>query len=183
MKNTKDLEKRCYTFSHFMLSPMAKGIQTLHSTVEIFNKYVPNPSQKDKLDLIDLEKEEAYKILFDWSRNHKTVISLNAGVSEDLDNLNDILQDPENFYPWSDFCEDVYSLKGIKTAISIVLTEKIYTTAALFRTGNFKWEPELGRAICLYTSKTDFEILESYGRFSTFEMDLINTLNNYRLAN
>ena len=106
-------EKRCYTFSHFMLSPMAKGIQTLHSTVELFNKYVPNPANDDCVTVIEKESEVAYSILWDWSLNHKTVISLNPGVSGDLDDLNYFLQDPENFYPWADFREDEYSLKNV----------------------------------------------------------------------
>jgi hypothetical protein len=60
-----------------MLSPMAKGIQTLHSTVEMFNKYQNESAQK--------------RMLFEWSQYHKTVISLNAGASGDLDGLFDFL--------------------------------------------------------------------------------------------
>jgi hypothetical protein len=176
----ENLEKRCYVFSHFMLSPMAKGIQTLHSTVELFNKYTPNMSNDNCVD--DLQ----YDILFDWSINHKTVISLNAGVSGDLDDLMYVLQDPDNQYPWADFCEDEYSLKGVRTAASIVLTEKIYETAALFRTRNFEWDYNLGRVICLDVSKVDVDMLEkveNYGRFSAFEMNFISIINQYRLAN
>jgi len=176
----KNLEKRLYCFSHFMLSPMAKGIQTLHSTVELFNKYVPNPGNNDCVD--DLQ----YDILYDWSLNHKTVISLNPGVSGDMDELVYFLQDSENFYPWADFHEDEYSLKGVRTAVSIVLSEKIYETSSLFRTNNFKWDYNLGRLVCLDTSKVDIELLEkieSYGRFNSFEMELVQILGKYRLAN
>ncbi len=172
-------EKRCYTFSHFMLSPMAKGIQTLHSTVELFNKYVPNKSNDDCVD------DGPFDLLFDWSLNHKTVISLNPGVSGDLEELIYFLQDPENFYPWSTFEEDEYSLKGLTTAVSIILPEKIYNTASAFRTRNFQWEVNLGRLICLDAEKTDLEtleLLESYGRYNSFEMELVQALGQYRLA-
>jgi len=181
----KNLEKRCYTFSHFMLSPMAKGIQTLHSTVELFNKYGISPETKNELNLYNKENEIQYKLLTDWSLNHKTVISLNAGVSGDLDDLIYVLQDPDNQYPWADFFEDEYSLKGVRTAASIILTEKIYETAALFRTRNFEWDYNLGRAVCLDTSKANIDMLEkleNYGRFTTFEMNFILILNQYRLA-
>jgi len=184
MENT---EKRLYTFSHFMLSPMAKGIQTLHSTVELFNKYVPNPENNDEVTVTDDEEKDANSILWDWSNNHKTVISLNAGVSENLDELVYFLQDPENFYPWADFHEDEYSLKGVRTAVSIVLPEKIYETAALFRKGYYSFDPDnFGLIVCENTSLMkleDLEKLQGYGRFNAFEIDLIDTLNMYRLAN
>jgi len=180
------LEKRLYTFSHFMLSPMAKGIQTLHSTVELFNKYLPNPGNDDCVTVKENENEDAYNILWDWSLNHKTVISLNPGVSGDLDELHYFLQDPENFYPWSEFHEDEYSLKGVMTSISIVLPEKIYETASLFRTKNFEWDYNLGRLVCLDASKVDIELLEkieSYGRYNSFEQELVQIIGQFRLAN
>jgi len=183
----KNQEKRCYTFSHFMLSPMAKGIQTLHSTVEMFNKYLPNPGNDDCVTVKENENEDAYNILWDWSLNHKTVISLNPGVSGDLDELHYFLQDPENFYPWAEFHEDEYSLKGVMTAISIVLPEKIYETASLFRRGYYYFDPDnFGLIVCENTSLAkieDLEKLQSYGRFNSFEMELVQALGQYRLAN
>ena len=179
------MEKRLYAFSHFMLSPMAKGIQTLHSTVELFNKYVPNPSNDDYVSVIEEESEDAYSILWDWSLNHKTVISLNGGISEDLDNLHYLLEDIENFYPWAPFYEDKQSLKGLMTSISLVLPEKIYNTASYFKSGNFYFDISLGKLFCSDFKKTtqlDLEIIESYGRFSNFEIKLIETISMYKLA-
>jgi len=151
----KNQEKRCYTFSHFMLSPMAKGIQTLHSTVELFNKYLPNPSNDNTVNVQEDSNKDAYSILWDWSLNHKTVISLNPGVSGDLDDLYYFLQDPENFYPWADFHEDEYSLKGVRTAISIVLPEKIYETVNILKKGyEFDYE-NMGYVVSLNTSSID----------------------------
>ena len=93
MINTENSEKRLYTFPHFILSPLAKGIQTTHSTVELFNKYVPNPSNDDCVSVIEKESEDAYSILWDWSLNYKTEIMLNPGVSGDLEELLYLLQD------------------------------------------------------------------------------------------
>lgn len=183
---TENTEKRLYCFPHFMLSPLAKGIQTTHSTVELFNKYVPHKGNNYEVPSEDDVERDPFEILFDWSLNHKTEIMLNPGVSENLDELLYFLQDPENFYPWAEFHEDEYSLKGVMTAISIVLPEKIYTTASIFRTRNFNWDIPLGRLVCLDTAKTDIETLEllqSYGKFSDFEMELVQRLTQYRLAN
>jgi hypothetical protein len=168
-----------------MLSPMAKGIQTLHSTVEMYNRFSLLP--EDSLGIVHLKsKQPQYKILNDWALNHKTVISLNAGVSDNLDGLCFFLESQDNFYPWADFHEDEYSLKGVRTAVSLVLTEKIYETARLFRTRNFEWDFELGRVRVLNSEKldvADFQKIEEYGRFNFFEMELVLELNNYRLAN
>lgn len=182
------MEKRLYTFPHFMLSAMAKGIQTTHSTVELFNKYVPHKGNDYTVDSNDNEVKDQFEILFDWSLNHKTEIMLNPGVSDNLDELLYKFQAPENFYPWAEFHEDESSLKGIMTAISIVLTEKIYNTSAIVRNskGNFTQDINTGRYVCIDTSKIDFgtlEILTSYGRFSSFEMELVEIIGQYRLAN
>jgi len=182
------LEKRLYTFPHFMLSPLAKGIQTTHSTVEMFVKYTPHNGNNNEVSVNDNEDEDAFTILYDWADNHKTEIMLNPGVSGDLENLLYLLQDPTNFYPWTEFHEDEYSLKGVMTAISIVLTEKIYNTAAIIRKakGAFAQDINTGRYVCIDTEKTDFEtleIIESYGKFSSFEMELVTVLGQYRLAN
>jgi len=179
-------EKRLYTFPHFILSPLAKGIQSTHSTVELFNKYVPHKGNDYEVKSNDDIEKDQFEILFDWSLNHKTEIMLNPGVSENLDELKYLLEDPENFYPWAEFHEDEFSLKGIMTSISIILTEKIYTTASLFRTRNFIFdEDNYGLIKCLDTSKIDqknLELLNNYGRFNFFEMEMVQVLTKYRLA-
>jgi len=185
---TKNLEKRLYTFPHFMLSPLAKGIQTTHSTVEMFNKYVPHKENNYEVRIQDDLEKDPFEILFDWSNNHKTEIMLNPGVSGNLEDLKYVLEDPENFYPWAVFYEDEYSLKGIMTAISIVLTEKIYYSADIIKRNKdiFGINVNTRRIYCTDTSKTDLdtlEQLESYGIFNPFEYELVQRLGSYRLAN
>jgi hypothetical protein len=160
-----------------MLSPMAKGIQTLHSTVELFNKYVPNPSNNDAVT------SDTYDILFDWSLNHKTCISLNAGTSPDLEQLADFFEDSRNLYPWASFNEDE-SLGNLMTAISIVLPEKIYEAASKTKNsrkaffnqeGYLVYEDNIGGTIFL-------EILTQYGKYTDYEQILTIALNDFRLA-
>jgi len=189
MQNTQSIqnsEKRLYTFPHFMLSQLAKGIQTTHSTVGLFNKYVPHKGNNYEVTSEDDIEKDPFEMLFDWSLNYKTEIMLNPGVSGDLEELLLLLQDEENFYPWAEFHEDEYSLKGIMTAISIIIPEKIYNMASYIRTKYFVFDLDnLGLVKCLDTSKTDIEtlqLIESYGRFNDFEMELVRRLSYYRLA-
>ena len=185
MINTENSEKRLYTFTHNWLKPLNQGIQTTHSTVELFNKYVPNLSD-NCVSAMEKVSKVAYSILWDWSLNYKTEIMLNPGVSGDLEELLFLLQDKENFYPWAEFYEDDYSLKGVMTAISLVIPEKIYNTSSYIRTKNFIFDKDnFGLVKCLDTSKTDIEtlqLIESYGRFSNFEMELVTRLGYYKLA-
>jgi len=179
-------EKRLYTFPHFMLSPLAKGIQSTHSTVELFNKYVPHKGNNYEVKSNDDSEKDTFEVLFDWSINHKTEIMLNPGTSQGLEELEYLMQVPENFYPWAAFYEDEESLKGIMTSISIVLTEKIYNTASLFRTGNFNFNlNNYGRVLCKDESKCDTKdliLLYNYGRFNSFEMEMVEILSTFRLA-
>jgi hypothetical protein len=156
---------------------MAKGIQTLHSTVELFNKYVPNPSNDDAV------KSDTYDILFDWSLNHKTCISLNAGTSPDLEQLSDFFKDLRNQYPWASFHEDE-SLGKLMTAISIILPEKIYEAASKSRLNKKSFFSEEGYLVYSENvSGTEYlEILTEYGKYSNYEQILVTLLNDFRLA-
>lgn len=176
-------EMRLYTFSHYMLSPMAKGIQTLHSTVELFNKYTPNPYNNNEVDVNNDLTKDAYTQLYDWSTKHKTVISLDGGRTGDMNELIDFLDVKDNFYGWTEFREDEYSLGGLVTGISIVLPEKIYNTAKIMKSPYWDWDVD-GKPThqVEHVYAEDIEIIESYGVFSTFERHLIDRLGHYRLA-
>ena len=151
-----------------MLSSMVKGIPSLYSTVELFNKYQENTSQRETL--------------YNWSKHYKTTILLNGGVSSDLETLVEEFSERDNFYPWSYFREDE-SLGNLITAVSIVLPEKIYVTSQLFKTNNFEFD---GMYIkCKDTSKVqeeDLELLVRYKSFNDFEQNLVYNLSKYRLA-
>ena len=173
MQDTNEL--RLYTFTHFMLSPMAKGIQATHSTVELFNKYIPLT-------------ESHSEVLYDWSKNWKTIISLNGGITPDLMELIEFLEYGNCPYPWAYFNEDE-SLGELVTSISIVLPEKIYNTSFLIRTKQviFERESYLNYDYDEAISGNDYINLKDtclrYGAFTEFEVSLVEKLNTYRLAN
>jgi hypothetical protein len=160
-----------------MLSPMAKGIQALHSTVELFNNYVPNPSNDDTVNT------EPYDMLYDWSLNHKTCISLNAGTSPDLEELSFFLATKYNPYPWSTFSEDE-SLGKLMTSISIVLPEKIYACSEIFRKYRDAFFSEDGYIVHNeIISGLQYRItITKYGEYTPYEQALSQKMNEYRLA-
>ncbi len=184
-------EKRLYTFSHMLLSDTAKGIQNLHSVVELFNKYIPNPSNDDCVSVNEDRNKDANSILWDWSINHKTCIALNGRFSNDLILLEDFLKDGLNYLPWASFKEDQETLEGILTSISIIMPEKIYKTASDLRgkvisisCGEVQvldWE-DYNESFNLQEYHDIQEKYNSYGKFSEFELELINRLMNYRLV-
>ena len=53
--------------------------------------------------------------------------------------------------------EDEYSLKGLMTAISVVLPEKIFFTANAFRKGNYQWDESQGNLRVHNIEKLDLE--------------------------
>jgi hypothetical protein len=93
----------------------------------------------------------------------------------------------ENEFPWCQFNEDEYSLKGVMTAISIVLPEKIYTTASIMRTNkDIEFSKFLDGTNKLAYNESDSDIIDTlkvFGTFADFEVELIKLLNVYRLAN
>jgi len=173
---------RLYTWTHFMLSPMAKGIQATHATVELFNKY-------KEIDLYDIARSTGENppkylvtqaklgdILFDWSNYHKTMISLDGGVSPDLDELVKYFENIDLGLPWAYFKEDE-SLGELVTAVAIVVPESIYETAEALRKGEIVWDDEV----------SIFKSVELNGEVPTKHMnrnsvDFAHKLMNYRMA-
>lgn len=90
------------------------GVQSQHTTAEMFIKYLPYD--------IDVETD----ILYDWATNHKTTIVLNGGMSGALQEIVDLFDSEENTYPWATFSETEYALNGALTNVGIILPEKIY---------------------------------------------------------
>lgn len=163
---------RLYTFTHFMLSPMAKGIQATHSTVELYNKYMEHTTYSQ------------LGMLVDWAKNHKTIISLSAGNSPELIDLSIFLSTIQNTYPWASFQEDE-SLCNLTTSISLVLPEKIYVTAELLRNKIISYNEEYAGFDILVPDREYFEIkeiLEGFASFNSYDYELIQKLNTYRMA-
>ena len=152
---------RLYTFNHYMLSDIQKGIQSGHATVELFAKYKEN------------------EMLYDWAENHKTHIALNGGNSVDLEELKTFLLGSNIKYPWAVFNEDE-SLGNLLTSISIILPEKIYECARLLRQKAITWNENL-----LIPEDWNLEASEFASRYIYFrdeEKEIVELIKNSRLA-
>lgn len=111
---------RCYTFSINYLSSIQQGIQGAHAIAELFLKY-PQPN------------DTVGKYLYEWAKDHKTIICLNAGDFSQLSALHKCFVNYCYSYPWAAFNESEKALNGIMTSVAIVVPEYFY---------NPKTEPE-----------------------------------------
>lgn len=120
---------RAYFFGNMYLSSIQQGIQAAHVTAELFMK--PH-------------SEDGNIYLLDWANNHKTMILLNAGYSEEIRRLIEFFDTADNPYPWASFNEGDDALDGALTCVGIVLPEKIYKLSAYLRqapiVGTAEWE-------------------------------------------
>ena len=157
---------RCYHFGNYYLSSIQQGIQAAHAQMELFVKYKEN--------IVPNYTSVQQEFLFDWAKNHKTMVCLNGGNNKDLLEIKELLtfNNDNCTYPWSYFCEDEDSLGAVITNVSIVLPEKIYETAAKIRNREF--------------ILTDLKVLDMCGNviveLTEFEVKLIETLNKCQLA-
>lgn len=107
---------RIYHFENFYIQGIHAGIQSYHSGVEMFVKY-------------ENDDNPTVKMLYDWARNHKTVIVLNGGMAKDLIALETMLTEANMVFPWASFREDVDAINGSITNVGIVLPDYIYEPA------------------------------------------------------
>jgi len=168
---------RCYHFGNYYLSSIQQGIQAAHCQMELFNKY-------QQIDLYDyarsvgntppehiVRRANLAEQLFDWSKNHKTMVCLNGGNNKNLVEIKELFA-MNDLYPWSYFCEDEDSLGLIITNVAIVLPEEIYETAAKIRNRELVFDGNI------VIDKSDLY----YGELTEFEVKLIETLNKCQLA-
>lgn len=113
---------RLYCFNNMYLSGAQSGIQSLHTTAELFVKYLPF-------------EHKCSDVLYDWANNHKTVIVLNGGMSKDLQELKRFLSanstTKENHFPWAYFNESEEALSCALTNVGIVVPERVYSTISI----------------------------------------------------
>ena len=116
-------ELRCYTFTHFMLSPIQQGIQSGHASMELVNKY-----------MVEQGWQNGYaEQVAEWIKDHKTIVCLNGGNSAGLKDLHEFLGVGLNLFPFVPFYEDEESMEGILTSIATVLPARIFDTSQLIR--------------------------------------------------
>lgn len=164
---------RFYSFINFYLSSIQQGIQTFHLCHEMFNKYgILEPSSH----MPDLDKSE---FLWEWSKDHKTLITLNGGNCKQMWELWEFISDNKNPYPYVKFHEDADSLNNTFTGIGIILPEKIYDSAAAIRKGKayFDRDGEL-----VESNPFNDAVIYSGQTFTDFEKELTLRLKDYALA-
>lgn len=125
-------EFRLYTFVNFYLSSIQQGIQSAHVTHSLFVKY---PIEAG----CDLEGRLGSSILWDWAKNHKTMIVLNGGAGPDIrdayEALTHLQVDLEGeILPFECFFEDE-SLDCMMTSFGIVVP-RCYYDAKLIKNEN-----------------------------------------------
>lgn len=127
------MELRLYTFVNVYLSSIQAGIQSAHLVHDMFVKYKENGSNT----------KSDHAALWDWAKNHKTLIVLNGGPNEYIRTrwlqfqreLSTVETYINHGLPWGSFNEDEFSLGGVMTCVGVVLPECIFN-AVDYRTAS-----------------------------------------------
>ena len=157
---------RAYFFGNMYLSSIQQGIQAAHVVHELFLKYPGEGTfQTDK-------------ILWEWAENHKTMVLLNAGYSEEIRYLVDFFNHRDNPYPHASFNESNEALDGALTCVGVVLPEQIYYGAKQIREDGVDAESQI-----MHTGKVKWTFPEEREvEVSKWEFELMLHLNKYGLA-
>jgi hypothetical protein len=148
---------RAYFFGNMYLSSIQQGIQAAHVVAEMFTKY-PADSQQ-------------HAILEHWAVDHKTMVLLNAGYSDEIRSLITFFNTIGNPLPWAQFYEGKDSLDGALTCVGIILPEEFYEGAKEVR----EFAGPVGPMVSPIAKY--FKMLQP-----GFEQELAVRLNNYGLA-
>lgn len=168
---------RLYSVTNMYLSDIQKGIQTAHIVSE----------------LSKIDKNADYK---EWAENYKTIIVLNGGYSQNIQNISEIIGN--STLQGVAFTESEEALGGALTATGVVVPEKFYLLGQYAKQGLVNTVPvetdgspvteayiaEVNPEAKLNEEDTEklTEQLKDFGVYTTGDIVLINTLNNLRLA-
>ena len=107
------ITQRMYSMVLRQLTPMQKGIQSLHAVVDY--------SEMMKNEAIDEGTKNAYN---DWANRDKTMIVLDAGTSQDIQDAITFLRNQKIIHKV--FCEpDLYDMP---TAVCFIADERVWDT-------------------------------------------------------
>jgi len=121
------------------MSSIQQGIQAAHAQTRMALKY-PQMDLRE-ICIANGRNPEPYEIklknttdmYFDWAQNHETMICLSGGMDINLQEIKQLMAQPENTYPWAYFNEAQEAMAGMLTNVAIVLPEHIYEAAANIR--------------------------------------------------
>lgn len=123
-KQKQEQELRAYFFQNMYLQGIHAGIQSQHTTSEMFVKYKELSEYCDCWH--DCSCHDLAYTLHEWAKDHKTTIVLNGGMQGDLEEVIRVFDNKVNPHPWAFFKESEYALGGALTNVGIILPEKIY---------------------------------------------------------
>lgn len=103
---------RAYFVQNMYLQGIHAGIQSQHTTAEMFCKYAPGTPEKGDL--------------YQWARHHKTTIILNGGYNYALQDFLEFLNNNEHSLAYASFNESEAALGGILTNVGIIVPPRIY---------------------------------------------------------
>lgn len=138
---------RAYFFQNMYLSGIHAGIQSQHTTAEMFVKY--RWLDSGYIGELTSRDESRTEVLYDWAEEDKTTIVLNGGMSGQLQEIVELLEHKDNPYPWAFFKESEYALNGALTNVGIILPERVYNAPQPFEDDYIKY--------CEDNNITDFE--------------------------
>jgi len=164
---------RAFYFGNMYLSSIQQGVQALHVTTKLLLKYVTVTED------YELTADPKRIMAWQWAENHDTVVLLNAGYSENIRNLIEFFDNPENPYPWSEFYEGGDALDGALTDVGIILPEKIYEGSKELRTNPDRCMELQETGLLRVDLSTCVRSVEAYTKW---EADLMHKLNTFGLA-
>lgn len=110
---------RGYFFGNFYLSSIQQGIQACH----VIQQMITNDSYSE------FQNSMAAKMLHDWNKYDKTIILLNGGDCEMLEDVKTSLSILAPGFPRGYFVESTGALNGALTCVGVILPEYIYNNA------------------------------------------------------
>ena len=179
---------RAYFFTNMYLSSLQQGLQSAHVVGDMYSKYM---SMNDDYAWID---KPELRMLHEWSKQHKTIIILNAGYSEAIRDLAgffekantnftmDVVGEKTIKYPWATFHEGEDALDGALTAVGMILPERIYDTAQEKRETRAEWTKADDDSWMLMYYFGGVRMFGQYQDITEWEKDLIDRISEFGLA-
>lgn len=126
-KQIKEPELRAYFFQNMYLSGLQAGLQSQHTTAEMFVKYnsyaIAAGGGKSSHIGSSMKK---IGMLYSWASDHKTTIILNGGYSSNLQKIVDLLEDSQNPMPFNFFHETEDALNGALTNVGVIVSDRYW---------------------------------------------------------
>lgn len=153
---------RLYSITNMYTNGIHAGIQTAHLVHEM-RMVTQGLAERNVLGKVFVEESarEQLAVYDEWAKNHKTIIVLNGGYHSNIEFVYEKLKRIgfELNLPNAIFHEADDALNGAATATGIIVPERIYM--------------RFGKVL----TEEDFEV------YSEEEIELINLLSPFRLAN